>query len=136
MASRKKQVCIPVAQAKKLGLSTAKKKTLAEVLKTPEGKRFSAVKKAYERESRNASDTTCSIVSSVANKYRAHAESLAERYKDSGDLTPKQARAIAKAGNDAVKRATAVCKIIDRREKTTAKRERKISALSGRRRRR
>jgi hypothetical protein len=139
MASRKKapkKVCIPVAQAKKLGIATKARKGMKQVLRSDRGKKYLKAKKAFEQEARSALNTTCSLVSSAANKFQSHAESLAEVAKGAGEITPKQASAIVAAGRKAEKRARVVCNTISKHEKAVAKRDRAVSALSGRRRRR
>ncbi len=132
-ARRRRTVCIPEAQAKKLGLSRKSRKSIKQVMRTDQGRSYAKARKAFAKEARSASDTTCSLVTSAANKLQSRANTVASVFKDSGDISAKQARSIEKVGTAARKRAQVICGAIAKRERSQTKRGERISALKGRR---
>jgi RNA polymerase-interacting CarD/CdnL/TRCF family regulator len=122
-----KKVCIPIAEAKRLGIKSATKaRSLKQLLSTPEGKTYRDALRTAERDvsKRNASCSTSSysarLVSSAASKFiGTHAN----------ELSPGSKRAIEKRAKSFSKRSALVCKRI---ESALAK-AKKLESLKGRR---
>jgi hypothetical protein len=122
-----KRVCIPIAEAKKLGIKTATKaRSLKQLLATPEGKTYRDALRAAERDvsKRNASCSSSNysarLVTSAASKFiGTHANELSAGSK----------RAIEKRAKSFGKRSAAVCKRIE----SALKNAEKLQALKGRR---